>query len=175
MVHLAFIIFRNPVKFACFSYTFLANAVLSVLKRVLLPTFPRYQPLRTDLQRAYLASASIHLPDIVHRLPITGCPEKRARRIGKDWAGYIVPGVRELAEFQTSSSDRNNQCVILYAHGGGYARGEALQYLRYYERWITIGAASGLDVIFLTVEYSEFFRLSLLTIVGRALTRCPQH
>ncbi|EXJ66159.1 uncharacterized protein A1O5_10775 [Cladophialophora psammophila CBS 110553] len=154
MVHLISLIVRQPIKFFFFSYTFLAEATISLLKRVLVPHFPRYQSLRTEFQRAYLASASIYLPDIVHRLPVQNCPESKAREVGKGWTGYLVPGSRDLAEFAGGVAAADRKAVVLYVHGGGYARGEARQYLRYYERWIREAAKAGLDLIFLTVEYT---------------------
>jgi acetyl esterase/lipase len=45
------------------------------------------------------------------------------------------------------------KCVVLYAHGGGYARGEAKMYINYMERWVKAATLENLDMVFLSVEY----------------------
>ncbi|KAK5400811.1 hypothetical protein LTR06_011232 [Exophiala xenobiotica] len=45
------------------------------------------------------------------------------------------------------------QCVAVYAHGGGYARGEARMYIRYMERWVRVAAEAGIHLTFVSVEY----------------------
>lgn len=49
--------------------------------------------------------------------------------------------------------DDPSSCLVLYAHGGGYARGEARMYLNYMERWQREAEKVGLELTFLSVEY----------------------
>jgi len=154
MARILTLVLRNPLRTIRFSYAFIVQIILILLRRILLPHFPQYQSWRIQLQRAYLSSTSVHFPDLVHRLPVTSCPERRARRVGSGWTGYIVPGSKSVKELSLDSSE-NHACVAIYAHGGGYARGEARMYLNYMERWIRVAARAGLDLSFLTVEYRE--------------------
>ncbi|KAL2831018.1 alpha/beta-hydrolase [Aspergillus pseudoustus] len=150
MVHLARIIAGHPLQFLKFCYSFLTQSLLDLAERIFLPHYPVYQSLRTRIARAYLAAAAIHLPDIVHRLPVTACPSGRARKVGDaHWKGYVVPGSHTLQEQES----RGKLVVALYAHGGGYVRGEARQYLNYMERWISVAVNRGIDLVFLSVEY----------------------
>jgi acetyl esterase/lipase len=142
-------ILSHPIQATCFGYNFGAQVFLLCLKKVLLPFWPNYQSFRIQLQRAYWSSSSHSFPDLIHRLPVTYCPESRARKVGSEsWTAYVIPGTRDLNE--TSDGRR---CVIIYAHGGGYARGEARMYLRYMNRWIKEASQAGLCLTFLSVEY----------------------
>lgn len=150
MVHLARLIARNPLQFLKFCYSFITQCILDVAERVVLPHYPTYQTLRIRFTRAYLAAAALHLPDIVHRLPVTNCPSSRARRVSDtSWTGYVIPGTRNLARLP----DGDRFAVVLYAHGGGYVRGEARQYINYMERWIRLARERGIDLVFVSVEY----------------------
>lgn len=163
MVRLLTLILQNPLRSLLFGYTFCAQVFVVLLKRALLPYYPSYQSVRTQLQRAYLSASILHFPRLVHRLPVTNCPSQRAKKVGdSDWTGYVVPGTSNL--FDPSLSGRK-QCVALYAHGGGYIWGEARQYLNYMERWIRVAKAAGISLTFLSVEYRMFF-LSQSTIFG---------
>lgn len=158
MSNLLALVLWNPFKTLRFGYTFAVQILLIVLRRILLPHYPHYQTLRLQLQRAYLASTNLHFPDLVHRLPVRRCPETRARKVTtSSWTGYFVPGSASAKEIALDCSaappTQRRNCVVLYAHGGGYARGEARMYLNYMERWIARGAEAGLDVAFLSVEY----------------------
>ena len=68
--------------------------------------------------------------------------------------GYVVPGSKSFKEMRSETPEGRN-CVVLYAHGGGYARGEARMYLNYMERWIRVAAKAGLNLCFISVEYRE--------------------
>lgn len=102
-----------------------------------------------QLHRAYWSSTSTFLFSIIHQLPIRDCPATRARRIGKDWVAYVIPGTRSF----DGAALTPRSCVIVYAHGGGYARGEARMYLNYMERWQKDAAERGLELTFVSVEY----------------------
>jgi acetyl esterase/lipase len=154
MARLAALMLRNPLKSLYFSYSFLVQIFIILLRRLLLPHFPIYQSVRLQIQRAYLASAAVNFPDLVHRLPILSCPEQRARKIGSGWTGYIIPGRKSLSDF-TGESQNSKRSVALYAHGGGYARGEARMYMNYMERWVMGATQAGLDLVFLSVEYRK--------------------
>lgn len=137
-----------------FIYTFIAQILLIALRRVLLPHFPVYQTTRVQLQRAFMSSCSVAFPDLCWALPVGPVSETKARSISPDAPAYIIPGAKTLkvlAARQSSSS----HCVIIYAHGGGYARGEARMYIRYMERWVSCAAAKGLDLTFISVEYRK--------------------
>ncbi|KAF7527642.1 hypothetical protein PCG10_002606 [Penicillium crustosum] len=150
MVHFTAVILGHPLQALKFCYSFFAQCFIDITERVLLPHYPTYQSLRTRLARAYLGAAAIHLPDIVHRLPVSNCPASRARPVeGANWKGYIIPGSCTLLD----NDDEYKYIIILYAHGGGYVRGEARQYLNYMERWINAAAGKGIKLIFLSVEY----------------------
>lgn len=153
MVHLASLIARNPLQFLKFCYTFTTQCALDVAERLILPHCPTYQTLRIRFTRAYLAAAALHLPDIVHRLPVTNCPSSRARLVSNaNWTGYVIPGTRDLAQLPAGGTF----AVVLYAHGGGYVRGEARQYLNYMERWIRVARQREINLVFVSVEYRTY-------------------
>jgi acetyl esterase/lipase len=127
-----------------------------LLRRLLLPHFPVYQSLRLQLQRAYLSSASLTFPDLTHRLPVGNISPRRARKVDETVPAYLIPGTCDLADFARKGKGATQRCIVLYAHGGGYARGEARMYLNYMERWLASARKRSLDLAFFTVEYREF-------------------
>ena len=149
------LIVRHPLQALLFTYTFVAQSVLVVVKRVLLPHIPFYQSLRIQLHRAYLSSCSATFPDLAWRLPVGPVSQSKAQLIQEaEFTGYLIPGTRciqDIVEIDTKTP----KCVVLYAHGGGYARGEAKMYMSYMERWVSVAKESGLDLVFLSVEYRE--------------------
>lgn len=149
MVKLWKLLLQNPLRSCRFLYAFGTQVLLIGLKAILLSTLPRYQSLRLQLQRAYWSSSSYYFPEVIHRLPVANCPDTRARRVGSKFTGYVIPGTAELA---VSPGDKC-RCIVIYAHGGGYARGEARMYLNYMDRWVKGAAAVGLEIVFLSVEY----------------------
>lgn len=154
-MNLILLLLRNPIKTLRFFYTWLVQSTLLGLRRVLLPHVPMYQPFRIQLHRAYLSSCITTFPDLVYRLPIGQVPESRAKIIQSDFLGYVIPGSKSSLLSLIAQKPSNSQCVVLYAHGGGYARGEAKMYLTYMERWAKGAAAEGLELVFLSVEYRE--------------------
>lgn len=163
MASLLLLLLRNPFSTLCFSHSFLSQLLLVLLRWVLLPHFPRYQSLRLQVQRAYLSSATTNFPDLPHRLPVSPQPVHRVRKLDHDIPAFIVPGSRSLSEFTaaqttTEAGAGQRKCVALFAHGGGYARGEARMYLNYMERWVRDAAADGLDLVFVSVEYRKSSR-----------------
>ncbi|KAG4427851.1 hypothetical protein IFR05_016669 [Cadophora sp. M221] len=156
-MHIAVLICSNPLRAAGFLYTWITASVLVILNRLLLPHYPVYQDLRVRFQRAYLSSAALLFPDLVHRLPVGELPDSQAfpiRSSSHGFEGYLIPGskgpiIKDLA----SHNMRQGKCVVLYAHGGGYARGEARMYLNYMNRWERVASKTGLDLVFLSVEY----------------------
>jgi hypothetical protein len=155
-MHLLKLLFCNPFSSICFAYTFLAQCFIVVLRRSLLPHLPIYQSLRIQLQRAYMSSCSVTFPDLTYRLPVGLVADTKAKRVGSDWTGYIIPGNHSLKSAATKEP-AESRCVALYAHGGGYARGEAKMYINYMERWVRFAAESGMDLTFLSVEYRELW------------------
>lgn len=151
MAQLWKLLLQSPLRSCQFLYTFGIQILLVALRAILLPTLPRYQSLRLQLQRAYWSSSSYYFPEVIHRLPVTNCPSERARRVGSDFTGYVIPGTADLA----AGAGGSQFCVVLYAHGGGYARGEARMYLNYMGRWIEGAAEAGLSLVFLSVEYRK--------------------
>ncbi|KAK5045787.1 hypothetical protein LTR84_008880 [Exophiala bonariae] len=151
MANLWLLLLRHPLRAILFSHSFLSQILLTLLQRLLLPHFPSHQSLRLQIQRAYLSSASLTFPDLTHRLPVGNVPARRARKL-ENIPAYLVPGSRELSDF-AGPKHETRRCVALFAHGGGYARGEARMYLNYMERWIRVAAQASLDLAFLTVEY----------------------
>ncbi|KAL3472691.1 alpha/beta-hydrolase [Aspergillus californicus] len=149
MVKLWKLLLQNPIRSCRFLYAFGTQILLTGLKAILLPTLPRYQSVRLQLHRAYWSSSSYYFPEIIHRLPVTNCPEALARSVGSKFTGYVIPGTVELA---VSPGDQR-RCVVIYAHGGGYARGEARMYLNYMDRWVKGAGEAGLEIVFLSVEY----------------------
>ncbi|RMJ07960.1 hypothetical protein CDV36_012434 [Fusarium kuroshium] len=139
----------HPLRSLTFIYSFTTQVALILLKAVLLPHMPRYQSIRIQIHRAYWASSSTFFPALIHRLPVTGCAERRARRIGSGWKAYVIPGTRRIGEI----AGKPGACAIIYAHGGGYARGEARMYLNYMERWQAKASRLGLEMTFVSVEY----------------------
>jgi hypothetical protein len=157
MVKLWKLLLQNPFRSCRFLYAFGTQILLIGLKAILLPTLPRYQSVRLQLHRAYWSSSSYYFPEIIHRLPVTNCPEALARRVGSTFTGYVIPGTVDLA---VSSGDKR-RCVVVYAHGGGYARGEARMYLNYMDRWVKGAAEAGLEIVFLSVEYRTLYVIDL--------------
>ncbi|KIV92791.1 hypothetical protein PV10_04057 [Exophiala mesophila] len=151
-MRLVLLLLRHPLRTIIFSHSFLAQVLLALLKRVLLPHFPQYQSLRLQVQRAYQAAAALTFPDLTHRLPVTNLSLKRARKLDDAVPAYLIPGARLLSEFHLAPKGRQAS-VVLYAHGGGYARGEARMYVNYMERWIREAAKANLDLVFVSVEY----------------------
>jgi hypothetical protein len=95
------------------------------------------------------------LPNLVYRLPVGPVPEVRAKEIQADFLAYLIPGNKPSLLSQIAKQSTKSQCIVLFAHGGGYARGEAKMYLNYMERWVEVAAEIGLDIVFLSVEYRE--------------------
>lgn len=154
MANLFLLLLRHPLQALLFTHSFLAQVVLLLLRRLLLPHFPFYQSVRLQVQRAYLSSAALTFPNLTHRLPVGNLPVKRARRINVQLPAYLIPGSQTLHEFLERETN-HQKCVALFAHGGGYARGEARMYVNYMERWVRFAAESNLDLIFLSVEYRK--------------------
>ncbi|KAH8595052.1 Alpha/Beta hydrolase protein [Bisporella sp. PMI_857] len=153
MAYLPWMLLRSPFQSLKLIYSFSIFSCIEILRRILLPHVPVYQSLRTRLFRAYLAAANVHFPEIIHRLPVSA-PSSRAKLIEtNDFKAYIIPGGADVANLAAPTQEKQNRCVLLYAHGGGYARGEARMYLTYMERWIAVARRRGLDLVFVTVEY----------------------
>ncbi|KAH7379067.1 Alpha/Beta hydrolase protein [Cadophora sp. MPI-SDFR-AT-0126] len=156
-MHLFTLVSRDPLKTAIFLYTWITSSILVLLTRFLLPHIPAYQPIRIRLSRAYLSSAALIFPDLVHRLPVGPLPKSQAYPIASashGFEGYLIPGskgsvIKELVSHSASQA----KCVVLFAHGGGYARGEAKMYLNYMNRWEKVAKEAGVDLVFLSVEY----------------------
>lgn len=157
MAKLYLLLLSNPVKSLLVLYSFVAQALLVFLRYALLAHFPVYQPLRIQLQRCYLTACSLHFPDLTHRLPADEVHVTRARLLDKKgWKGYVIPGtVSPRHSFGKDRALERPGAVIIYAHGGGYARGEAKMYLNYFERWVRLAADRGIDLVFVSVEYRE--------------------
>ena len=155
MVKLWKLFLQNPLRSCRFLYAFGTQILLIGVKRVLLPSLPQYQSLRLQLHRAYWSSSSYYFPELIHRLPVTNCPETRARRVCSKFTGYVIPGTAEL----TVSLGDEHRCIVIYAHGGGYARGEARMYLNYMDRWAKGAAEAGLEIVFLSVEYRKLYSM----------------
>lgn len=169
------LVIQNPIRSCRFLHAFLGQVFLIGLHRIVLPWWPRYQSLRLQMQRAYWSSSSFYFPELIHRLPVTDCAPEKARRVGSDWTGYIIPGTNHLQHAELP----NRQAFIIYAHGGGYARGEARMYLNYMERWIQGAKKIGLDLTFLSVEYRKWNCSSLCfrspSDINAALTHDSPH
>ena len=153
MVRLIWQLIFNPVRTLAFLYSFSTQLAFVLLRRVLLPYEPIYQTLRLQSQRAYLSAANLHFPDLVHRLPVQAS-DSEARRIGDKFTAYVIPGTERLEDFKGTETAK--RAVVLYAHGGGYARGEARMYRRYMRRWVKSAANRGLRVVFVSVEYRMY-------------------
>ena len=158
-MHLALLIISNPFKAVKFLYTWAATSFLVLLQCLLLPHYPAYQDLRTRLQRAYLSSTVVAFPDLVHRLPVGPLPDSEACPIkssSHDFEGYLIPGMKgTIVEVLASSGKCHDKCIVLFAHGGGYSKGEARMYLNYMKRWERVAREQGLDLVFLSVEYRQ--------------------
>lgn len=146
-------VLQHPFQAAQFSYHFLTQVLLILLHRLLLPTFPRYQSLRIEIQRAYLSSTSLYFPTFTHRLPADYGRSDAAPINGKGWSGYVIPGPDPHVLKQATRNGKLR--VVLYGHGGGYARGEARMYVPYMKRWVAAAKQKGLDMVFLSVEYRK--------------------
>ena len=145
----------HPLSSLRFLYTFAAQSWLVVLRRLLLPHFPRYQTFRTQMQRAFMSSCSATFPDLCWGLPVGNVPEDEARLISPSVPAYLIPGYKSLKPLMVDRAGESH-CVAIYAHGGGYARGEARMYIRYMERWTRVATEAGLDLSFLSVEYRGY-------------------
>ena len=144
---------QHPLQASKFLYYFLTQLLLIALHRILLPGFPRYQSLRTEVQRAYLSSTSLYFPTFTHRLPADYGPNDATFVSGKGWSGYVIPGPDPDVLKQVAGNGKLR--VVLYGHGGGYARGEARMYVPYMKRWVEVARRKGLEIVFLSVEYRK--------------------
>lgn len=162
MYRLLFSLLRSPLKSLRFTYYFFVQALILFLHRILLPGYPRYQTLRIALQRIYLISCTLCYPDLPHRLPVSYSQKKARSVAGKGWKGYIIPG-NDDSETEKSPYD-GKSIVVLFAHGGGYARGEARMYVPYMLRWVKVASEQGLEIVFCTVEYREFSHTLLFLV-----------
>lgn len=160
MASLIALLFRNPLQSFLFFYNFSVLILLFLLRRVLLPHFPAYQTFRTQVQRAFLSATSTAFPDLARRLPVGKLPESRARKVQCDCDTYLIPGEQTLSSFVPVSKNAKKQAVVLYAHGGGYARGEARMYVDYMERWVQVAKSVDIDIVFLSVEYRELLPIT---------------
>lgn len=181
MAKLYLLLLSNPVKSFLVLYSFVAQAFIVLLRHALLAHFPTYQPLRIQLQRCYLAACSLHFPDLTHRLPTDEVHVTVARYLDKKgWKAYVIPGT--VSPRHSFAKDRvldRPGAVIIYAHGGGYARGEAKMYLNYFQRWVKVAAERGIDIVFVSVEYRRLAQMSdeclnLLIIDDRLEQLSPQ-
>ncbi|EME82840.1 uncharacterized protein MYCFIDRAFT_196288 [Pseudocercospora fijiensis CIRAD86] len=150
-MHLLKLIWLNPLQTIRFTYTFVIQASLVVLKRVLLPHVPSYQSFRLQLQRAYLSSCSLTFPNLTWRLPIGDLPEHKAKRldVGSSVMLYAIPGWT----WEKRRCGIGKNIIALYAHGGAYARGEAKMYIESMERWERAATERGWGLTFVSVEY----------------------
>lgn len=156
MASLVLLLLRQPLKTIQFIYSFTVLLLLAVLRRLLLPHFPSYQSLRIQIHRAFLSATSTTFPDLARRLPVGDLPQARAKKIQHEHVAYLIPGEVELPSFSsTQSEQRESRCIALYAHGGGYARGEARMYVDYMERWVKVAKNAGLNLLFVSVEYRK--------------------
>jgi hypothetical protein len=154
-MHLFELVSRHPLQATLFTYTFVVQSLLVIVKRLLLPHIPFYQSLRIQLHRAYLSSCSATFPDLAWRLPVGPVSKDEARIIeADDFTGYLIPGTRCVGDI-VAIPKKVAKCVALYAHGGGYARGEAKMYISYMQRWVRSAKNAGLDLVFLSVEYRK--------------------
>ena len=101
-----------------------------------------------------MSSCAVTFPNLCWALPVGPLPETRARAIAPGVPAYIIPGARSLASW-ASDKGHSSQCIVVFAHGGAYARGEARMYIRYMERWVRVAAEAGIDLAFVSVEYCE--------------------
>ncbi|KAF5640798.1 hypothetical protein F52700_3509 [Fusarium sp. NRRL 52700] len=147
------LILLHPLQFVHFTYSFLCLVLVVLLRRILLPHFPSYQSLRLQLHRAFLSAASTTFPDLPRRLPVSKLDPARARVIFQLPTAYVIPGIYDLSKLAEARFDGGKKCVVLYAHGGGYARGQATMYVDYMERWIKVANQQGLELGFVSVEY----------------------
>lgn len=157
MAKLYMLLLSNPVKSLLVLYTFCAQAFLVLLRHAVLAHIPQYQPLRIQLQRCYLSACSLHFPDLTHRLPTDEVHVTKARFVDKKaFKAYVIPGtVSPRHSFAKDRTLDRPGAVIIYAHGGGYARGEAKMYLNYFNRWVSVAAEKGIDIVFVSVEYRQ--------------------
>ena len=146
-MYLIQLVFHHPLQALVFLYTFVVQSLLVLLRRTLLPHISQYQSVRLQLQRAYLSSCSATFPDLTHRLPVGPVPDNKAKRVGTDFTGYLIPGYKNLKADAVRHSGHSS-CVILYAHGGGYARGEAKMYIKLYGKMGTRSRRSWLEHCF---------------------------
>ncbi|OAL34485.1 hypothetical protein AYO20_06328 [Fonsecaea nubica] len=154
MANLVLLLLKHPLRTLLFIHTFFSQISLVLLRRLLLPHFPVFQSLRLQIQRAYLGAAALTFPDLTHRLPVGNLSLRRARQVDEKVPAYLIPGTRRLSDFAQPKDDGKKQrCVVLFAHGGGYARGEARMYINYLERWVAESARRDLDLAFYSVEY----------------------
>ena len=151
-------LFESPLSSLLFAFAFLVQIILILLRRLLLPKFPPYQSLRTQIQRAYLASAVVHYPDLPHRLPVRASQREARMLEGDGWTGYLIPGHDTLANYVNQPLEGRRR-IVLFAHGGGYARGEARMYMRYMQRWRQCASVQGFQILFLSIEYGNYVQV----------------
>ncbi|KAH8754663.1 Alpha/Beta hydrolase protein [Hyaloscypha sp. PMI_1271] len=150
MASRSILILRHPWKFLKFSWAYLRYLLLALADRLLFPFACRPISLHTETARCYLgASLSCFVELIFSAPPGLGPDDFEAVKL-KGVPAVLVPPGKKL---ETLSRQTERTVVLLYAHGGGYAFGEALMYIDAYKRWIREAEANGLCLIIVSVDY----------------------
>ena len=129
------------------------RSTIVLLARITLPFRLRKLTLRNGLYRAWIRTIFQFNPALFCSEPRKhGCQEVALQPTSgtskSEVVGYIVPStlVHNL---------KDKDAIIVYAHGGGYAFGHALQNLTMFHRLTRKAKALGQDIAFATVKYRE--------------------
>lgn len=111
--------------------------------RALLPFSKHKLSLRNEIARTWIGHVFTINAALLYSEP-AGHQVQRIQHQGS--LGFLLP--------TTSLDDlASKDAVVLFAHGGGYIIGHALQYLEEYVRWIKAAGRQGKKMAFLAVEY----------------------
>lgn len=145
-------VFSNPSAALKIILVASAYSTQVLLTRLLWPFGNRTLSLRTALARMWVGKTFQYNHLILYSEP----RGHGAQRVETDaFTAYLVPGT-DVARI------RDADAVVLFAHGGGYIMGHALQYLDEYRRWIAGAKKMGKNLVVLTVNYRRFLYLERL-------------
>lgn len=153
---------ENPIGFFKVLSIASFHSIRIILSRILLPFRERQLSLRDELARMWIGNVFMFNPGLLYSEP-AGHHVQCVRHEG--FSGFLIP---------TTDPDElaTNDAIILFAHGGGYIIGHALQYLDEYKRWVREASQLGKSLAILTVDYRKpGFCCSSWTIINQ-LQRC---
>lgn len=150
-------VFKNPIVTLKILLVATAYSTKAIIARLLWPFGKRVIPLRTALARIWVGKAFQYNHLILYSAPKKWQGSAQIIHTPGGFTGYLIPS--GSADTDVVAKLKDADAVIVFAHGGGYIMGHALQYLREYARWVAKAKKMGKKVVVVTVDYRRFFPL----------------